>query len=62
MTTTATVQTPSEEDLTKQRSELLDEAQLTEVELRTRAEVYQLSPRQSEILTRLEEIAYLLGE
>lgn len=57
-----TMLTPSAEDLTRERRELLSTARLSEHELRERSAHYLVTPEEAQILRRLDQIAYLLGE
>jgi hypothetical protein len=53
---------PTVHDLEAERERLLAGSPFTESELRERAAYYSLTPNESRLLRRLEEIGYLLGE
>lgn len=53
---------PSVRDLESERERLLERSPFTVEELRARAAVYSLTPEESRLLRRLDEIGYLLGE
>ncbi|GAA3620329.1 hypothetical protein GCM10022199_26000 [Marihabitans asiaticum] len=49
-------------ELEAEREHLLAGSPFSEVELRERAAAYSLTPSESRLLRRLDEIRYLLGE
>jgi hypothetical protein len=53
---------PSVRDLESERERLLAASPFGVAELRGRAAAYSLTPEESRLLRRLEEIGYLLGE
>jgi hypothetical protein len=53
---------PSVRDLESERERLLEGSPFTAEELRARAAAYSLTPEESRLLRRLDEIGYLLGE
>lgn len=53
--------TRSEADLKKRRRALVADTRMTEKELRHRAESFQLSAREADLLREIDEIDYLLG-
>lgn len=53
---------PTVHDLEAERERLLTGSPFTVPELRARAAYYSLTPDESRLLRRLEEIGYLLGE
>lgn len=57
-----TVISRSETELRAQRQRLLDRAGINEDELRRRAENYQLTAEQMDVLTTIDNIDFLLGE
>jgi hypothetical protein len=58
----ATVISRSTEELKQERQHLLDRAGLAEHELRGRAETYQLTAEQMDILDAIDNIDYLLND
>jgi hypothetical protein len=57
----ATVISRSTEELRQEREHLLGRASLSEQELRSRAETYQLTAEQMDILDAIDNIDYLLN-
>ncbi|MFB4319947.1 hypothetical protein [Actinomadura sp. 21ATH] len=58
----ATVISRSEAELRAQRRHLLERAGIAEDELRRRAQSYQLTAEQMDVLTAIDNIDYLLGD